>query len=252
MLVRVPLKWWVESIPRSIRGGNRFLREWETFWIYTFKGTESSGVNEDIDFLPFLQWFILCCCTCSFSYCVHCIVTPCSTCARSKVPWTLLAGKLNPLPIPELPWSHLSIDFITNLPESQGNTTISVSADRFSKWLRLIPLLTIPSACTTAELLFQHILRYFGIPEEIVSIRGPQFTSQVWSSFIGKMGIIVNITSGYHPQANGQVERANQGIGRFLQTFCASNSEDWSRFLLWAEYAQNSLCHSVTPRSSVF
>lgn len=99
--------------------------------------------------------------------------------------------------------------------------------DQFSKSLHLIPLLAIPTAFTTAKLLFQHVLRYFGIPEEIVSDRGPQFMSQIWSSFMEKMWTTINLTSGYHRQANGQVEPANQEIGRFLQIFCASNPEDW-------------------------
>lgn len=36
---------------------------------------------------------------------------------------------------------------------------------------------------------------------------------------------------GYHPQGNGQIERANQDVGQFLQTFCAANPEDWAQFL---------------------
>lgn len=79
-----------------------------------------------------------------------------------------------------------------------------------------------------------------------MSDRGPQFTSHVWESFMEKLGITVSLTSGYHPQANGQVERANQEIGRFLRTFCSTNPEDWSRFLPWAEYVKNSLRHSAT------
>lgn len=57
-----------------------------------------------------------------------------------------------------------------------------------------------------------------------------------------KMGITVNLTSGYHPQANIQVEQANQEIGRLY----TSNHEDLSRFLHLVQYAQNSLHHSAT------
>lgn len=121
-----------------------------------------------------------------------------------------------------------------------------VIIDRFSKSLRPIPLVNLPSAFTTAELLFNHVFRYFGIPEDLVSDQGPQFTSRAWESFMEKLGVTVSLTSGYHPQANGQVEQANQEIGRFLCTFCSTNPEDWSRFLPWAEYAKNSLRHSAT------
>ncbi len=83
-------------------------------------------------------------------------------------------------------------------------------------------------------------------PEDIVSDRGPQFTSRVWSAFCQKLNINVSLTSGYHPQSNGQVERLNQELTRFLRSYCHRNQADWSRFLLWAEYAQNSLCKPAT------
>ncbi|KAL0195007.1 hypothetical protein M9458_008579, partial [Cirrhinus mrigala] len=81
---------------------------------------------------------------------------------------------------------------------------------------------------------------------DIVSDRGTQFTSQVWRAFCKQLDINVSLTSGYHPQANGQVERLNQEIGRYLQTYCSREQHRWSEFLPWAEYAQNSLTHSST------
>ncbi len=79
--------------------------------------------------------------------------------------------------------------------------------DRFSKSCRLIPLKRLPTAMETAELMFNHVFRYFGIPEDIVSNRGPQFISQVWKSFLKLLGVTVSLSSGYHPQTNGQTER---------------------------------------------
>lgn len=108
-------------------------------------------------------------------------------------------------------------------------------------FLHLIPLHELPTTFQTAEMLFEHIFRYFRIPENIVSYQGYQFTSRVWAEFMEKLGI--SVTSGYHPQANGQVERANQEVGRFLRAYCSSSQENWARFLPWAEYAQNSLRH---------
>ncbi len=83
-----------------------------------------------------------------------------------------------------------------------------------------------------------------------VSDRGPQFTSQF--AFCGSninvinvtkinVNINVSLTSGYHPQSNGQVERLNQELTQFLRSYCHLNQKDWSHFLLWTEYAQSSL-----------
>ncbi|KAK3553547.1 hypothetical protein QTP70_004572 [Hemibagrus guttatus] len=142
-------------------------------------------------------------------------VKSCSVCAQSKTPKELPSGLLQPLPIPQRPWSHLSIDFVTDLLPSNGFTTILVIIDRFSKACRLIPLKGLPTAMETAQSLFHHVFRVYGIPEDIVSDRGTQFTSQVWKAFCKQLDINVSLTSGYHSQSNGQVERLNQEISRY-------------------------------------
>lgn len=60
------------------------------------------------------------------------------------------------------------------------------------------------------------------------------------------LNVNVSLTSGYHPQANGQTERLNQEITRFLRSYCSQHQNDWSRYLMWAEYAQNSIQKSST------
>ncbi|KAL0146514.1 hypothetical protein M9458_058145 [Cirrhinus mrigala] len=150
----------------------------------------------------------------------------CSVCNTSKTPRQLPAGLLQPLPVPNRPWSHIAVDFVTDLPSSHGQTTILSVIDRFSKGCRFIPFPKLPTAMETAEALCNSVFRFYGLPEDIVSDRGPQFTSRLWSSFFHLLGVNVSLTSGYHPQANGQAERLNQEL---------------TRFLLWAEYAQNSI-----------
>ncbi len=170
----------------------------------------------------------------------------CDICNISKSPHQLPAGLLQPLPIPQRPWSHIAIDFVTDLPASQGQTTILTVIDRFSKACRLIPLPKLPTAFETAETLCNYVFRFYGLPEDVVSDRGPQFTSRAWKSFCQELNFNVSLTSGYHPQSNGQVERLNQELTRFLRSYCHRNQSDWSRFLFWAEYAQNSLHKPAT------
>ena len=173
-------------------------------------------------------------------------VKSCSVCAMAKVPRHLPEGKLVPLPVPTRPWSHLGVDFITDLPSSDSHTCVLVVVDRFSKACKLIPLPGLPTAFETAEALFTQIFRHFGIPEDIVSDRGPQFISRVWKAFFNLLGVSVSLTSGYHPQSNGQTERKIQEIGRYLRSYCHDHQDCWSRYLPWAEYAQNSLQQSTT------
>ncbi|KAK3551229.1 hypothetical protein QTP70_013818 [Hemibagrus guttatus] len=79
----------------------------------------------------------------------------------------------------------------------------------------------------TAEAMFQHVFRNFGLPKDIVSDRGPKFTSRVWGSLCAQLGIGISLSSGYHPQSNGQAEWLNQEIGRFLRSYCSREQQRW-------------------------
>ncbi len=136
----------------------------------------------------------------------------------AKTPRHLPSGKLLPLPIPRRPLSHLGVDFVTDLPASDGNTCILVTVDRFSKACRLVPLKGLPTAMETAEVLFNHVFRNFGIPEDIVSDELRTSISRVWRSFFSLLAVTVSLSAGYHPQSNGQMERKIQEIGREIST----------------------------------
>ncbi|KAL0152021.1 hypothetical protein M9458_052666 [Cirrhinus mrigala] len=160
-------------------------------------------------------------------------VKSCSVCNTSKTPRQLPAGLLQPLPVPKRPWSHIAVDFVTDLPSSHGYTTILSVVDRFSKGCRFIPLPKLPTAMETAEALCNSVFRFYGLPEDIVSDRGPQFTSRLWSSFFRLLGVNISLTSEYHTEANGQVDKTEPGVDPLPALLL--------RFLLWAEYAQNSI-----------
>ncbi|KAK3531230.1 hypothetical protein QTP70_015224 [Hemibagrus guttatus] len=138
-------------------------------------------------------------------------VQSCSTCAQSRVSRQLPEGLLEPLPTPQCLWSHLSVDFLTDLPNSGGFTTVMVVVDRFSKACKLIPLKGSPTAMQTAEAMFQNVFWNFGLPEDVVSDQRSQFTSRVWRSLCERLSINVSLSSGYHTQSNGQAECLESG-----------------------------------------
>ncbi|KAK3569836.1 hypothetical protein QTP86_005853 [Hemibagrus guttatus] len=202
---------------------------------HTSLGTGHPGINETLSLLRDRFWWP------SMAADVRRYVQGCEECAMAKTPRQLPSGKLLPLPVPNRPWSHLGVDFITDLPNFRTHTCIFVIVDRFSKACRLLPLKGPPTAMEAAELLFNQVFHYFGIPEDIVSDRGPQFVSRVWRAFFTRLGVAINLSSGYHPQTNGQTERKIQEISRYLRTFCHGHQDSWSQYLGWAEYVQNSL-----------
>lgn len=138
-----------------------------------------------------------------------------------------LVQKLMPLPTPHRSWSHIAVDFVTDLPISKGYAVILVVVDHFSKACRFIPFRFLPSALHVAKALFQHVFRCFGLLEEILSNQ--------------RLGV----TSGYHPEFNSQAERSNQEFSRFLRAYSRNLQHDWAEFLTWAECPEHitSLCH---------
>lgn len=166
-------------------------------------------------------------------------VNACPVCAQTQTPQHLPTGILQPLPKPQSPWFHITIDFISDWPSFQGHTTILTIVHWFTNACQLVPLTKQPTAIETAEILKSLL-------EDNVFDWGIQFTSQVWQGFCKRLNINVSLPSGYHPQTNGQrLERLNQKIGRFLWAFCYNNQHEWSRYLPWAKYEQNSFIHST-------
>lgn len=147
------------------------------------------------------------------------------------------------------PWSYVVLDFITGLPPSQGNTTILTMVDRFSKAAYFIPLPKLPSALETANFLIDHVVRLHRIPVHIISDRGPQFISQVWKAFCRALGASVSLSSGYHPQSNGQTECCNQELEAALCCVVCDNPSTWSQQLFWIEYVHNTHTSSATGLS---
>ena len=177
-------------------------------------------------------------------------VAACVSCNRAKSSHAAPAGLLRPLPLPSRPWSCIAVDFITGLPVSQECSVILTIVDRFSKQAHFVPLSSLPSAAETARLLLLHVIRIHGIPSDIVSDRGPQFISKVWRSFCSDLGIRVSLSSGYHPQTNGQCERANQAVESTLRCLCQDRPRTWVAELPWIELALNSMTNASTGVSA--
>lgn len=95
--------------------------------LHASPGSGHPGSQQTLTFLQAYYWWP------SMARDVSLYVQGCSVCAISKTPRHLTSGKLVPLPIPHRPWSHVGVDFVTDLPNSDGFTCILIAVDRFSK-----------------------------------------------------------------------------------------------------------------------
>ena len=75
--------------------------------------------------------------------------------------------------IPESPWKSISLDFITDLPPSKGFHSILTIVDRFTKMAHFIPCTKVITSQETTELLMREVFRHHGLPNDIISDRGP-------------------------------------------------------------------------------
>ena len=223
-------------VPNSVR--SRVL-----LWGHTSQFACHPGFHRTFSFLRRRFWWP------SMRADVREFVSACATCSRAKASHQPPAGLLRPLPVPTRPWSHIALDFVTGLPPSHGNTAILTVVDRFSKAVHLVALPKLPSSAETASLLTEHVYRLHGLPSDIVSDRGPQFTSQVWRAFCKEIGATISLSSGYHPQTNGQAERTNQSLESALRCVSALHPTSWSKDLPWVEYSLNALTCAATGRS---
>lgn len=114
-------------------------------------------------------------------------------------------------------------------------------------FLRLLTSCPYPSsALETTQLLINHVIRIYGIPVDIVSNQGPHFVSQVWKAFCNTLSATVSLSSGHHPQSNGQTEHWHQDLEAALRCVTCNNPSTWSQHLIWVEYAHNTHTSSST------
>ena len=179
-------------------------------------------------------------------------VAGCFQCLRTKTPRHKKYGKLQPLPIPERPWSSISMDFIDQLPSSNGFDAILVVVDRLTKMGLFIPTTTAVTSEGLARLYVQYVFSKHGVPSDIVSDRGNKFTSAFWKHLNESLGIQQNLSTAYHPETDGQTERVNQVVETYLRFYINYDQNNWDEFLPLAEFAYNNATHSSTTESPFF
>ena len=141
------------------------------------------------------------------------------------------------------------MDFITDLPLSNGFNSILTVIDRFSKETEFILCNKTATALDTAKLYLFHVWKYHGLPHTIVSDQGPQFASQVMTDLCKWLGILPKLSTAHHPQTDGQMEVMNWEVQQSLHLFCADEQERWADWLGLVQFAINNRQHSATKFS---
>nr|GFB26433.1 putative reverse transcriptase domain-containing protein [Tanacetum cinerariifolium] len=129
------------------------------------------------------------------------------------------------------------MDFVTKLPKAQsGNDTIWVVMDRLTKYAHFLPMKKTDPMEKLARLYLKEVVTRHGIPVSIICDRDPRFTSNFWKAFQKTMGTRLDMSTAYHPETDGQSERAIQTLEDMLRACCRSP-------VCWAEVRDTQLTH---------
>src|SRR5258707_9559660 len=172
-------------------------------------------------------------------------VASCATCAHMKSPRHKPYGKLKQLLIPSRPWSSISMDFIKQLPDSEGFSTILVIIDCLTKQAIFIPSHDMVDAPQVAQLFLIHVFSKHRVPVHITSDQGSKFVSHFFHSLGKLLWMRLHFTLGYHLEGDGQTERANQVLEQYLRTYTNYQQHNWAMLLPIAEFAYNNTTNAI-------
>src|SRR3981189_2001762 len=167
---------------------------------------------------------------------------------RPHIPLVPIVPEENPTP-----FSTVSMDFITELPNSKGFDAITVFVDHdLTKAAVIVPCSTSITTEGTAKLYQEHVWKWFGLPRKVISDRGTQFTASFTSELCQLLNISQAMSMAYHPQTDGQTERLNQELEQFLHAYTSLRQTDWVDHLSAPELPHNSCSHSTTHTAPFF
>ena len=176
-------------------------------------------------------------------------VEGCDLCQRMKNRTEELAGKLKLSEVPQKMWSHLIVDFIMKLPVVAGKDAVLVVYDWLSKMTHFVATTEGTLAEGLARLFRDNVWKLHGLPESVVSDRGPQFAAELTKELNRMLGIKTKLLTAFHPQTDGQTERMNQELEQYLRFFIKNRQKDWPEWLAAAEFAINNKVHIATKVS---
>jgi len=105
------------------------------------------------------------------------------------------------------------------LPVSKGHDSILVVCNRFSKMSHFVAMTEKTTAEGLAKLFRDNVWKLHGLPESVISDRGPQFAAGLTKELNKMLGIETKLSTAYYPETDGQTERTNQELEQYLRMY---------------------------------
>ena len=149
----------------------------------------------------------------------------CLNCQKNKVTVHTKAP-LKHFMVPDSRFQHIHIDLVGPLPSSKGFKYVLTVICRFARWAEAIPLRNA-SAESVLSGLWEGWFGRYGIPSRLSTDRGGQFYKcYVFKKAMKDLGILQQMTTSYHPQSNGMVERLHRQLKASLK--CQDMPGGWA------------------------
>lgn len=162
-------------------------------------------------------------------------------------------AKLHQVPV-GAPFDRIGVDLMGPFQPTENRMAyILVASDYFSKWTMAWALPDI-TAQTVADKLVTQFFCVFGCVKTIHTDQGSNFESHLFQAVCKLLGIEKTRTLSYRPCSDGQVERWNRSVQKFLKCFVNSNRNDWDDHLDYLCAAYRATPHAstgVTPNLMV-
>jgi transposase InsO family protein len=132
------------------------------------------------------------------------------------------------------------MDLITDLPPAEGSDSILVVVDQgLLKGVILCPTTKTVTMDGIGDLLHKNLYKQFGLPDKMISDRGPQFAAKVFRAMLSRLGVNSVLSTAYHPQMDRTTEQVNQEIEAYLAIYCHSHPKTWKKSLATLEFTHN-------------
>jgi hypothetical protein len=169
-------------------------------------------------------------------------VQGCGTCQQFKIDRNPMKPAFMPLEEAKStrPFASCSMDLITDLSPVNGCNSILVMVDRRNtKGANLIPTTKTLMQEGAGQLFLDNLYKRFGLPDKMLSDRGPQFAAKAFYKLLKLLGIKLNLTTAYHPRTDGATKRVNQEIEAYLSIYCSAHPTEWRNSLSMLEFTRN-------------
>lgn len=169
-------------------------------------------------------------------------VKSCDSCQRRGK--KRLEGPLNPIEVKE-PFQQIGIDIVGPLPITpRNNRYIVVATDYMTRWPEACPIQKA-NAAEVVDFIYDEIICRHGCPKIILSDRGTHFRNQLVDTLLEKLQVKHYLSTPYHPQTNGLVERFNKTLCESLAKLCNEVTE-WDLLIPSVLFAYRTAKQSTT------